>query len=274
MKGAIKCPYHAWHTRSRALIGTPNVGKDEVDRDALGALAGVRRRRGRASSSSTSPDPGRSLDSLADQPERRSRSPASPRRPAHRPPDGGRGRGQLEDPVENYNECLHCPTVHPELSPSSPASATVGVRRAPPRGRHGDRRTAGQLHSHRTLELPVLPGLSATTRSSLYWACRLPNMFIDVTGTEPSRPSSPARRHTTVVAEYLSGPRRSPTPGSTLPRSSIHRARGPPGLRRVRAGASAGSARGPLRTACPAEGRAPAWLFKRRYLAARDNVSP
>ena len=37
MKGAVKCPYHAWsYSFEGKLIGTPNVGKDEVDRDALG----------------------------------------------------------------------------------------------------------------------------------------------------------------------------------------------------------------------------------------------
>jgi nitrite reductase/ring-hydroxylating ferredoxin subunit len=37
MKGAVKCPYHAWaYSFDGRLIGTPNVGKDELDRSSLG----------------------------------------------------------------------------------------------------------------------------------------------------------------------------------------------------------------------------------------------
>ena len=36
-KGAIKCPYHAWsYAYDGRLIGTPLVGKDELDRASFG----------------------------------------------------------------------------------------------------------------------------------------------------------------------------------------------------------------------------------------------
>jgi Rieske 2Fe-2S family protein len=37
LRGAIKCPYHAWsYSFDGRLIGTPMVAKDELDRDSLG----------------------------------------------------------------------------------------------------------------------------------------------------------------------------------------------------------------------------------------------
>src|SRR4029453_1834454 len=37
MRGAIKCPYHAWtYAFDGRLIGTPMVAEDEVDRASLG----------------------------------------------------------------------------------------------------------------------------------------------------------------------------------------------------------------------------------------------
>ena len=78
MKGAVKCPYHAWsYSFDGRLIGTPNVGKDEIDRDALG-LWPVRSRSGRDSCSCTStPARLRSRAGSETSTTRRSVSPAS-----------------------------------------------------------------------------------------------------------------------------------------------------------------------------------------------------
>jgi glycine betaine catabolism A len=43
LKGAVKCPYHAWaYSFEGELIGTPNVGKGEIDRSQARAVAGRR----------------------------------------------------------------------------------------------------------------------------------------------------------------------------------------------------------------------------------------
>jgi Rieske 2Fe-2S family protein len=111
--------------------------------------------------------------------------------------------------IENYNECLHCPTVHPELIAVIP-----GFRRGEvydsgrPDG--GMAIVDGGDSFTRTgrSDLPVLPGLDAHDETSLYGCTVYPNMFIDVTGTGAISTILLPREagHTTVVTEYLFRP--------------------------------------------------------------------
>ena len=87
--------------------------------------------------------------------------------------------------IENYNECLHCPTVHPELVAVIPG---VPQRRrcTTPSARDGGMAIAGGGNSFTATgrsHLPVLPGMTAEDETSLYGCTVYPNMFIDVTGT-------------------------------------------------------------------------------------------
>jgi phenylpropionate dioxygenase-like ring-hydroxylating dioxygenase large terminal subunit len=211
MKGAVKCPYHAWaYSFEGHLIGTPNVGKDEVDRDALSLWPVCVETWQGFLFVHLDPDPVPLEDALRDQPD----SPLSFARftlgeleIGHRTVTEVRANWKIL--IENYNECLHCPTVHPELIAVIP-----GFRRGEV---YDSRRPDGGMaivdggdsftRTGRS-DLPVLPGLDAHDETSLYGCTVYPNMFIDVTGTGAISTILLPREagHTTVVTEYLFRP--------------------------------------------------------------------
>jgi Rieske 2Fe-2S family protein len=111
--------------------------------------------------------------------------------------------------IENYNECLHCPTVHPELVAVIPAFRKGAV--LDPKRTDGGVAIANGGNSFSESgrsSLPPLPGMTPEDETSLYGCTVYPNMFIDVTGSGAIStllmPRSPD--HTTVVSEYLFPP--------------------------------------------------------------------
>ena len=113
----FKCPYHAWSfDLDGRLIGTPNVHEDEAfDREsyplhsiAVEAYAGFVF----VTSPRRAAGPGDAARQHRDAPRLRS---LPPRRAASGPADRYEVAANWKIVVENYNECLHCPTVHPEL---------------------------------------------------------------------------------------------------------------------------------------------------------------
>ena len=122
MKGAIKCPYHAWaYSFEGKLIGTPNVAKDEIDRDSL-SLWPI--------SVDTwqgflfvylDPDPVPLEESLRNHPD----SPLSFARfnldgLADRAQDGERGEGQLENPDRQLQRVSALPDRASRARPGHP----------------------------------------------------------------------------------------------------------------------------------------------------------
>ena len=111
--------------------------------------------------------------------------------------------------IENYNECLHCPTVHPELVSVLPAykkgsifedgREDGGVTLAD--GRTAPRRPAAPP--------PLLPGLKGQDGPQSYFGALVyPTMFLDVDGSSalatavfPTGPQS-----CRLVTEYLFSP--------------------------------------------------------------------
>ena len=116
-QGSIQCPYHAWtYGLDGRLLAAPQMDEvDGFDRSAIIRCARSRARRGTATSSSTLPI----------RPRRWPRSSANCRRALRR---GAMQELRLVHRIEydvatnwklvvqNYNECLHCPVIHPLLN--------------------------------------------------------------------------------------------------------------------------------------------------------------
>jgi Rieske 2Fe-2S family protein len=219
MRGAIKCPYHAWsYSFEGKLIGTPMVGKDEIDRDSHGlwpvsvqVWAGFL-----FLSLAEQPEPLReSLAAQAQSPLPFERfGPLGELRLGHRTVTEVASNWKIL--VENYNECLHCPTVHPELVAVVPAYKRGEVLEE---GRHdggvvlADGGTSFTRSAHSTI--PVMPGFTEHEATSLYGASIFPNMFLDISGTSTIATCLLPRgaEHTTVVTEYLFRPEVVEDPG-------------------------------------------------------------
>jgi Rieske 2Fe-2S family protein len=112
----IQCPYHAWsYDLDGSLVAAPDmVGVEDFDH-ACNGLIGVRTAVVAglvlADLSGAAPDPDEHVGDLRGRLER------------WRLPELGRGGETVYDVAanwkaiaENYNECLHCPGVHPELN--------------------------------------------------------------------------------------------------------------------------------------------------------------
>ena len=211
MKGAVKCPYHAWaYSFEGRLIGTPNVAKDEVDRDALGLWPVCVETWQGFLFVHLDPDPVPLEDALSEQddsPLSFARFNLGEVRIGHRTVTEVQANWKIL--IENYNECLHCPTVHPELVAVVPAFRKGAVYDAH-RPDGGVAIADGGNSFTRTGRsgLPPLPGIDAHDEASLYGCTVYPNMFIDITGTSAISTVLLPREagHTTVVTEYLFRP--------------------------------------------------------------------
>ena len=123
-KGTIMCPYHAWcYTLKGDLVVTPKVEEDEVDRSKLSLWpVHVDQWQGFVFVNLTKGDPrplretiGEAYDDML----------SFERFEMDELRIGASAEWMVEANwkiiIENYNECLHCPTVHPELVDVIPA---------------------------------------------------------------------------------------------------------------------------------------------------------
>ena len=177
---AIKCPYHAWaYSHEGQLIGTPNVGTEEgfdradyplysVALDTWDGFIFV----------NLAPKPVPLLDQVGDYAKQFSRYQIGNLRVGKRIEYEVAANWKIV--VENYNECLHCPTVHPELTRIVPSYNRGGNYEEQSAG--GDRMMEGATTFSMTgrSKLPQLPGLSDEDRRTYYGFTVFPNLVINL----------------------------------------------------------------------------------------------
>jgi Rieske 2Fe-2S family protein len=118
--------------------------------------------------------------------------------------------------VENYNECLHCPTIHPELIAVIPLFRKGEVW-------DGETRDGGNLMiegatsftATGTSDLPKFPDLLPEDYGSYYGVFQFPNLMVNLHPDSVMAylvyPNGPAR--TTVISEFYFRPEALALPG-------------------------------------------------------------
>jgi Rieske 2Fe-2S family protein len=214
VRKAFTCPYHAWvYGLDGRLLGTPNVHADDgLDRDAYGLREiGLQEWEGYVFVSHARPE--QRPDLLAnlaaepDEPLSYGRFRIGELRLGHRITYEVEANWKIV--WENYNECLHCPSVHPELAQMVPLfrrglvadddDPTVLATLA-------DGFDAFTLSG--TSALPHLPGLEPVDGRTYYGAGIFPNLMLNLRATGVTSFTLYPRSvdHTTIVSDYLYRP--------------------------------------------------------------------
>jgi Rieske 2Fe-2S family protein len=175
---AFVCPYHAWtYALDGRLVATPNVPESAgLDRDQYGLRAVA-----------LTTWEGFVFVALASEPEPLERQMS--RWSGYGPYRIGRLRTAHRDAYdvaanwkiihENYNECLHCPKVHPELVKLIPLYRRGTL--VEPDGIWGNRLAEGATSFTPTgrSRLPVLPDLGSEERGVYNGMTVFPNLILD-----------------------------------------------------------------------------------------------
>lgn len=213
VRKAFVCPYHAWtFDLNGQLIGSPNVKEDEhFDRSAhpLYGIA-VDDYAGFLFLNMTQGTPRPLMDALTDGAESIT---AFERFKMDELTVGVRlvyeVAANWKIVVENYNECLHCPQVHPELVQVVPLFRFGEVWDEETRD-DGNWMVEGATSFTKTgrSELPKLPDLLPEDHTMYYGSYEFPNLMLnlhpDCVMYYIGYPKGP--NHTTVVSEFLFRP--------------------------------------------------------------------
>ena len=216
---ALKCPYHAWsYDFDGRLLATPNVHEDEeFEREdyplhpiAVGEHAGFL-------FASLADEPTPLADWLRNSNETITdfeRYRMGELRLGHRISYDVGANWKIV--VENYNECLHCPTIHPELVQVIPLFRKGEVW-------DGETRDGGNLMiegatsftTTGTSDLPRFPDLLDADYGMYYGVFQFPNLMVNLHPDSVMAylvyPNGPGR--TTVVSEFYFRPEALALPG-------------------------------------------------------------
>ena len=220
VRKAFKCPYHAWtYDLNGRLIGTPNVKEDELfDRSAfplhpvhVDSYAGFLF----VNLATESLRP--LMEALTDGAETMT---VFERFKMDELRIGARIVYEVEANwkiiVENYNECLHCPQIHPELVHVVPLFRFGEVWDEELRD-DGNRMVEGatSFTVSGESELPKFPDLAPEDYDMYYGSYEFPNLMLnlhpDAVMYYIGYPKGP--NHTTVVSEFLFRPETIEGPG-------------------------------------------------------------
>jgi len=211
VRRVIKCPYHAWtYALDGSLAGSPNVHRDDgIDPDEMG-LWPIRLAEWEGfvflNLDGQAPPLGEVVATQPDSPLELARYAVGELRV------GGRREYDVaanwKVVVENYHECLHCPTVHPELVKIVPLYRSGEVEE--------DGQLLGNSMGHGLTSftasglstLPTLPGLDEVDEHTFYGVYLFPNLILNYHSETVNAvtivPVAPDR--TRVISEFLFRP--------------------------------------------------------------------
>lgn len=214
-QGSLMCPYHAWtYALDGRLIATPHLDDSDVDRASHPLWRYHVREWEGLVFVSLAPDPPQFdgwLQEHAREMLKLQRFMGGLQVVATTRCDIA---ANWKIVVENYQECLHCTRVHPELVDLVPLYRTGWVTDHT-RDDGGVSLVRGSTMSSQPIDLPRLPGASDLDHTSYFGATVFPNGFLDVTGpnvvVSTLYPDGPHR--TVMTMDFLFHPDAIATPG-------------------------------------------------------------
>jgi Rieske 2Fe-2S family protein len=211
VRSAIKCPYHAWtYGLDGSLLGSPNVSEaDGLERERFGLWEiGFDRHDGFlfVNIDGEAPSLSSAIETMPDSPLELARYGVGELQVGARRTYDVAANWKIV--VENYHECLHCPSVHPELVKIVPLYRTGEVEE--------EGQTLGNTMGHGLTSftssglssLPPLPGLTDEDVATFYGVYVFPNLILNYHSETVNAvylyPDGPGR--TQVISEFLFRP--------------------------------------------------------------------